>query len=372
MNGRILALVGDTFHAPGGIAQYNRDLITAWSEMDDIEEVVIVPRFASGPDSPLPRKVVQQESAHRLFSYMLRAVITSRRRAPFDFVFCAHMNLTPLASLICGLLRIPLWLQVHGIEAWEQPARIVSRAAERAMLVTSVSRHTRRMFLGWANLAPDVVRILPNTVGERFSSEGEQNSALEKYGLAGKTILLTISRLSKLEAYKGHEKVLRCMPKLLSEYDDIVYVIGGDGDLRHELKKLARSLHVDDSVRFLGPIEHDELPSLYRGADVFVMPSSGEGFGIVYLESMACGTPVIAGNTDGAADPLQDGALGVLASEDEIFGAIRGALQSAKSATHGAEQNLNNAKSAVQSFGRPAFNSGVNALTNYLQSTVRT
>ncbi len=185
MTGRILVLLGDALDAPGGIAQYNRDLIAAWSDSDSVSEIVLAPRFGCVTKSALPAKVMQKAPVSGLLAYVLSVISTSLRHRPFDFVFCAHLNFAPLAWFISRLLAIPMWLQLHGIEAWERPSRLLRWAAEHASLVTSVSRHTRRMFLRWADLPPSVVHVLPNTVGEQFVPNGERKSAVENHGLSG-------------------------------------------------------------------------------------------------------------------------------------------------------------------------------------------
>ena len=86
------------------------------------------------------------------------------------------------------------------------------------------------------------------------------------------------------------------------------YVVIGRGDDQPRLAQLAADLGVADRVIFAGFVPDEALIDHYRLADVYVMPSK-EGFGIVYLEAMACGVPVIAGDDDGSADPLQDGRL---------------------------------------------------------------
>jgi glycosyltransferase involved in cell wall biosynthesis len=83
----------------------------------------------------------------------------------------------------------------------------------------------------------------------------------------------------------------------------------GRGDDQPRLAKLAEDLGVGDRVIFAGFVPTEQLVEHYRLADAYVMPSQ-EGFGIVYLEAMACGVPVLSGDADGSADPLQDGKLG--------------------------------------------------------------
>ena len=86
-----------------------------------------------------------------------------------------------------------------------------------------------------------------------------------------------------------------------------MYVIAGDGDDRGRLEARARELALGpEIVRFLGYVPDEELPDLYRLADLFAMPSATEGFGIVYLEAAACGLRVLGGSTDGSSDAIRD------------------------------------------------------------------
>jgi phosphatidylinositol alpha-1,6-mannosyltransferase len=163
---------------------------------------------------------------------------------------------------------------------------------------------------------------------------------LEQYGLQGKRILLTVSRISRYDRYKGHHRVFAVMPDLLREYPDLVYVIAGDGDGREQLRQLAVEQGIADSVRFVGRVCEAQLPDLYRTADVFVMPSTEEGFGIVFLEAMRSGIPTIGGNGNGTMDPLRDGAAGHAVSCDnrlELLDAIRSALEKPRDSAHHAD-----------------------------------
>jgi glycosyltransferase involved in cell wall biosynthesis len=93
-------------------------------------------------------------------------------------------------------------------------------------------------------------------------------------------------------------------------------LIVGTGDLVPELKAKAKELGIEGSVVFAGFVPASGLADHYRMCDVFAMPSKGEGFGIVFLEALACGRPVIAGNRDGSRDALLDGELGFLVDPD--------------------------------------------------------
>jgi glycosyltransferase involved in cell wall biosynthesis len=150
-------------------------------------------------------------------------------------------------------------------------------------------------------------------------------------------VLLTVSRLASSERYKGHDRVIRALPRVLEQHPETVYVVVGDGDDRSRLETIAAKTGVSAQVRFTGLIGGDDLADYYRLADVFVMPSTGEGFGIAFLEAMASGVPVIGGNRDGTVDPLVDGALGTAIDpddEDQLVGAICAALRGSPDKSH--------------------------------------
>jgi phosphatidylinositol alpha-1,6-mannosyltransferase len=127
-----------------------------------------------------------------------------------------------------------------------------------------------------------------------------------------------VSRLDSRERYKGHDRVIRTLPRVLQQHPDTIYLIVGDGDDRPRLESLAVECGVAKNVQFAGLVPPEELPHYFRLADVFVLPSTGEGFGIVFLEAMATGVRVIGGSQDGSRDALCDGALGTLVDPENI------------------------------------------------------
>jgi phosphatidylinositol alpha-1,6-mannosyltransferase len=218
--------------------------------------------------------------------------------------------MAPLAAVLAGLLHAQLWIQIHGIEAWQELSGLHQRALKRATLVTSVSRDTRRRLLGWADIEPTRVKVLSNTFDPLFKPGPKPAYLVDCHAAYGKRVLMTIARLAAGERYKGHDRVISVLPRVLAEHPETIYVIVGEGNDRPRLEALAEECGVRDTVRFAGGVPAVELPDYLRLADVFVMPSVGEGFGIVFLEAMASGIAVIGGNADGSLDPLADGALG--------------------------------------------------------------
>jgi phosphatidylinositol alpha-1,6-mannosyltransferase len=191
------------------------------------------------------------------------------------------------------------------------------RAVEAADLILCVSRYTRARVIEWAAIAPERVLVLPNTVGEAFTP-GDGSVLRRAWGLQDKRVLLTVGRMDAREGYKGQDRVIVALPQLLAAGHDLVYVVVGGGDDRTRLQSLAAERGVAERVRFVGVLGHDVVVDVYRMADLFVMPSTGEGFGIVFLEAMACGTPALGLAAGGAIDALADGEFGTMASEPEF------------------------------------------------------
>jgi phosphatidyl-myo-inositol dimannoside synthase len=309
----VLALVTDGFGASGGIAQYNQNLLSALVQPSHARRVVVVPRYAA-PGQELPAGIQQVPAAVGKARWSLNVVRLAVRG--FDIIFCGHLYAAPLAFGLARLTSKPLWLQAHGIEAWQAPSRAVRFAVERAQLVTAVSRYTRKRLLEWANIDPSLVRVLPNTISPSLMERPKRKDSETRSGDAGTRVILTVSRISASEAYKGHDRIIAALPEILRRHD-VVYLVVGDGDGIPRLKALAAATGVAERVHFSGHVPATELAEYFALADVFVMPSTGEGFGIVFIEAAALDLPVIAGNRDGSVDALADGRVGRLIDPDD-------------------------------------------------------
>ena len=119
---RLLALLSDGFGAGGGIARYNQALMTALSHSAGVSEIAVLPRFAAAA-SAVPAKVRHLAPSAGRASWSARALALAVRQR-FDAVFCGHLNAVPLAAAIARVRRLPLWVQVHGIEAMFEEALV--------------------------------------------------------------------------------------------------------------------------------------------------------------------------------------------------------------------------------------------------------
>jgi phosphatidylinositol alpha-1,6-mannosyltransferase len=319
----VLALVGHAFGAAGGVAQYNRDFLSALAASGAAGEIEILPREA-GAGAATPAGIVQHAPIRGRAAYAAGAIARVLRR-PADIVFCGHLYMAPLAAAVARLARAKLIVQTHGVEAWRRPSAAQRAAVERADLVLCVSRRTRAEVLGWAAIEPERLVVLPDTVGEAFTP-GDGAALRRAWGLDGRVVLLTVGRMDGRERYKGHDRVIAAMPELLRRGLDAVYVVIGEGDDRPRLEALAAQAGVSDRVRFMGAADQETLIEACRMADLFVMPSLGEGFGIAYLEAMACGCRAVGFDAGGARDALGDGELGVIATPATLAEDLAAAL----------------------------------------------
>ena len=330
---KILILSIDPFGANGGIAKYNDNLLEALSKSSNLSEITVLSRKKNRKDTALPEKISYiSHSSQGIFSYTLASLIAALNfRKHFDLVICAHINLLPLASLIAKTRKIPLWTEIYGIDAWE-PHRLfwVNWLIKYSSFIT-ISQFTKQRFIQWSGVSPEKVRILPPCFdGTEFEPGPKPTYLVERYGLEEKTVLLTLGRLDPLERYKGFDEVIEALPALINHIPNVVYMIAGDGEDMGRIKNKVVSLGLKDRVIFSGFVSSNEKSDHYKLADVFVMPGRGEGFGIVYLEAMACGIPVVASKADGSQDAVRNGELGILVDPDNPDEIVNGILQALK------------------------------------------
>ncbi|MGK7924214.1 MAG: glycosyltransferase [Spirulina sp.] len=231
-------------------------------------------------------------------------------------VIATHLNYGIAGYWLKRFTGTPYWIVVHGLEGWDLVHPQRQRALRHADRVLAVSRYTRDRLLAEQNLDPDRVDILPNTIlGDRFRIAPKPPHLLPRYGLsASQPVIFTLTRLAR---YKGYDRLLHALVKIRRHFPEVHYLLGGKGGDASRILALARELGLQDCVTLTGFVPDEELCDHYNLCDVFALPSTGEGFGIVYLEALACGKPVLGGDRDGTVEPLDYGKYGCLVNPED-------------------------------------------------------
>ncbi|MDJ0741935.1 MAG: glycosyltransferase family 4 protein [Xenococcaceae cyanobacterium MO_167.B27] len=237
-----------------------------------------------------------------------------------DLVITTHLNFTVAAYWLKRLMGIPYVTIAHGVEAWNITNPKKQKALQYADKILAVSNYTRERLLTEQDLDPSKVSLLPNTFNsDRFTIKSKPTYLLDQYQLKpNQPVILTVNRLSSRESYRGYDRIIEALPYIRQHIPNVHYIIVGKGDDRQRLEKSITQQNLQDCVTLAGFIPDAELPAYYQLCDLFAMPSKLEGFGIVYLEALASGKPVLGGNQDGAIDALCQGELGVLVDPDDV------------------------------------------------------
>lgn len=305
----------EIFSCEGGIQSYVKDILAAYNQQPDLPRAdVFLLRDPATCENPLRGGKLRFHYLANPWPALGRlrlaiALCFHLWRYRPQRVICGHVNLAPLISRLCGWLKIPYTVMTYGKEVWQRLPDAPRKSLQQAEVWT-ISRYSRLLACQANNLAFEKITMLPCVIdGEIFKPGLADPTVATQYGLQGARVLMTVARLWSGDIYKGVDVTLRALPAIATAFPNVKYLVIGRGDDQPRLARLAIELGVADRVVFAGFVPNHQLASHYRLADAYVMPSQ-EGFGIVYLEAMACGVPVIAGDSDGAADPLQDGRLG--------------------------------------------------------------
>lgn len=249
----------------------------------------------------------------RRLAFIRRVMATALRRR-VDLALIGHVNYAPLGLMLKRLRpEFRYGVMVHGVEVWSRLSRMKRAALRGADFVMSVSDYTRRQVVELSGVDRDRVYLLPNTLTWGSDSDATARESA-KEGTAAR--LLSVCRLEAGEKYKGVDTVIKALPAVLRHLPELQYVVVASGSDLERHKRLAADLGVSDHVRFRGTTDDATLRQCYRECDVFVLPSDGEGFGIVYLEAMAHAKPVIAASSRAVPEVVKHGETGLLVDYD--------------------------------------------------------
>ncbi len=306
----------EIFLREGGVQSYVKDIFGAYLQLDEVYQAdVFILRDSPDCQNPFASEKLQ-------FHYFQNNSLTIGRvklilsllwflwqKKP-EHVFCGHVKLAVLTKTLCQLLRIPYTVLIYGKEVWEPLQNQEREALASAAMIWVNSTYTRDRTFAANHLDLNKAQMIPCSIdGNKFTPGPKLPELVDKYGLNNAKVLVTVARLWAGDIYKGVDVTIRALPQILEVFPEVKYLVIGRGDDQPRLAQLAKDLGVSDHVIFAGFVPTEALIFHYRLADAYIMPSQ-EGFGIVYLEAMACGIPVLSGDDDGSVDPLQNGKLG--------------------------------------------------------------
>jgi len=233
--------------------------------------------------------------------------------------------ITTQDPIFCGIAGLalkyrygkPLLVQVHGDyidnRYWLEDRKvryvlnfIGKQVLKRADAVRVVSERVKRRLLG-TGIREERIFKLPIAVDvKKFSRAGNGGKIRQKFSDYD-NIVLFVGRLAR---EKNLENLLIAAANVLDKFPKTLFLIVGDGPEREKLEEFARKLNISRNVVFEGAVEHDVLPAYYGACDVFVLPSDHEGWGLVVIEALAAGRPVVTTDVGLAGEVVRDGECG--------------------------------------------------------------
>lgn len=305
----------------GGIQEAGR--LTAAAVAAVVRERGGTSEFLSLNDPPgsLTMDIDGRDASFRGFGrakirFVFSAVRSVRRSSPeFQAIVLAFHPFLALPAFLIRQIspRVKIVVVAHGVEVWRVLPLLRRRALSRANLVCAPSRYTADKLIEVQGVAKETVSVLPWPLSPEFARFAFASGALPPPpSLPSGRIILTVGRWAAAERYKGADDLIRAVAQLKPEFPDLHLVAVGDGDDVPRLVELASSLGVADQVHFLSSLTRAQLAACYSRADIFALPSSGEGFGLVFLEAMAFANPVLGAAIGGTLDLIQDGVNGIL------------------------------------------------------------
>ncbi|MEN8374969.1 MAG: glycosyltransferase family 4 protein [Gemmatimonadota bacterium] len=332
MSAMRIGLIAPEFKEFGGMAEFGRQLAAGLAPRDDV--VVFTRHDAPGDDErwqgiPLRRVLTRELSADLAVLADHRCDVWFACNAGYAAA-ASHLS-APLAIYVNGNDLLRPWVHrsrpwVRHIETSTVVWRIVPALRERLRVrdLRKGLADAAGILANSANTAAILARLYPGNEGhtsvvhpgvaEDFFQERPERRP-------GPLRLLTVTRLDRGTPRKNVDGVLRALALLPSDLD-VRYTVVGDGKDRSRVENLAEELGVAGRTRFEGFVGRERLKELYADADLFVLASRAsdtdvEGFGIVYMEASAAGTPVICSRTGGSIDAVVDGENGLLIRDSE-------------------------------------------------------
>ena len=236
-----------------------------------------------------------------------------------QLIILSHVNLLVVGYLVKLISpKTKVVLIAHGIEVWRVFPKWKKMMLNKYDLILPVSEFTKTRMMELYDIPEKKLTVLNNCLDPFLPlplKAKKNDRLLQLYGInENDTVLFTLTRMAKGERYKGYDHVIQAVFELRHIKPSIKYLIVGkyDESEKARLDEIITSLSLQGNIILTGFIPDDEIAVHFNLADIYIMPSQKEGFGIVFIEALYYGKPVIAGNIDGSVDALKNGIFGLL------------------------------------------------------------
>jgi phosphatidyl-myo-inositol dimannoside synthase len=234
-------------------------------------------------------------------------------------VFAAHPNLAlPAAQMKLLHPKLKMVVISHGVEVWQRLPALRRRALLQSDVLMAPSRYTIKQMVEVQGAARVKTRRVAWPLSPSFLQMAENQKLPVPPAFPGGLVVLTVARLIAAENYKGVDHLIRAVAQLVPKLAAVHLVVVGGGDDLPRHQELAAELGIAARVHFFDALCSAETAACYAHCDVFALPSTGEGFGFVFLEAMAFAKPVIGAAAGGVTDIVEDGLNGLLVAPGNV------------------------------------------------------
>ncbi len=336
-NMNILIVGADFSPYSGGIGTYTKELATFLAQKNQVVVLANGISDSQAFDRDRPCHIIRTPSLPVLRQLAFIIYIPwILRRYHIDAVLHVVWTTALVSHLWYHLMPVPYFVTVHGSEChddtltWRRRLKGYLKkwrlaALQKAKGIFPVSNYSSDLVIS-LGVEREHVEVISNGVDVQRYKPSAGNEKLDE-----QKRLLTVARL---DLHKGHDRVLEALAMLKAQGITPRYTIVGQGDEEDRLRKMSQVLGLENQVEFTGFISGNQLSPIYNSCDIYVMASREipgrldlvEGFGISFLEAGAFALPVIAGNSGGVSDAVQNGKTGILVnpdSPDDIASAIK-------------------------------------------------
>ncbi len=312
------------FSAKGGIEQVNKNWLFALKEISTNGKITynVLSMYDHEYDERYIESKFFKACNNNKILFALKSIWSSFNS---DITVISHLNLSVFA-LIAKLInpRLKIIVQLHGIEAWRELSGLQELLLEKCETILAVSQYTASVIINRYPKHQHKIKVfnnsLDNFIEENINiSDNARTIARKQLNItSNEFVLLTIGRLNSSESYKGYDKTIEALA-LIKERNFVFYIVGKYDELeKQRVNNLIERHNLSKKVILKGFVTDDELISYYRSADLFIMPSKGEGFGLVFIDAMAHGLRVVGGNIDGSVDAISPFKDSILVNPDDI------------------------------------------------------